>query len=175
MTSSPNYPTAFSEWAPLTAPPRDKLLSNKMKRFSQRVVGLSPRETLCSHADILLKLSRGKDSSKSSKKNKDSKDGTASPSSRDSSNQSPVLTPSSSTSTLNDIRNKPLPPNNAGGSDHSGASQPSNLSNVSQPGVTPDRFGAVGGASSPNGSSASARLPPTVIISPTPGVFHTIS
>lgn len=110
-----------------------------------------------------LQLSRGKDSSKSSKKNKDSKDGTASPSSRDS-NQSPVLTPSSSTSTLNDIRNKPLPSNNGGqGSDHAGASQPSSLSNVTQAGE--DRFGAT----SPNGSSNS-RLPPTVIISPTPGV-----
>ncbi|KAM6521984.1 serine/threonine-protein phosphatase 2A 56 kDa regulatory subunit delta isoform [Fusarium falciforme] len=121
-----------------------------MKRFSQRV------------------LSRGKDSSKSSKKNKDSKDGTASPSSRDS-NQSPVLTPTSSTSTLNDPRNKPLPQNNAGhGSEHGSASQPSNLSNVTQAGNAPDRFGS-GGASSPNGGNANSRLPPTVIISPTPG------
>ncbi|KAK8032433.1 hypothetical protein PG990_002167 [Apiospora arundinis] len=65
-----------------------------MKRFSQRV------------------LSRGKSDSKSSKKNKDSKDGTASPSGSSRETQSPVLTPTSSTSTLNDIRNKPLPPNN---------------------------------------------------------------
>ncbi|KAH7212936.1 phosphatase 2A regulatory B subunit-domain-containing protein [Fusarium oxysporum] len=121
-----------------------------MKRFSQRV------------------LSRGKDPNKSSKKNKDSKDGTASPSSRDS-NQSPVLTPSSSTSTLNDPRNKPLPQNNAGhGGEHGSGSQPSNLSNVTQAGSTPDRF-ATGGASSPNGGSANSRLPPTVVISPTPG------
>jgi hypothetical protein len=118
-----------------------------------------------------IQLSRGKDPNKSSKKNKDSKDGTASPSSRDS-NQSPVLTPSSSTSTLNDPRNKPLPQNNAGhGGEHGSGSQPSNLSNVTQAGSTPDRF-ATGGASSPNGGSASSRLPPTVVISPTPGVSY---
>ncbi|POR31040.1 Serine/threonine-protein phosphatase 2A 56 kDa regulatory subunit delta isoform [Tolypocladium paradoxum] len=128
------------------------LPSGTMKRFSQRV------------------LSRGKDAGKSSKKNKESKDGTASPSSRDSSNQSPVLTPSSSTSTLNDIRNKPLPPNSAGhGGDHGAPNQPSNLSNVAQQGSVPDRFGSMGGASSPNGGNANSRLPPTVVISPTPG------
>ncbi|KAK5993940.1 PP2A B subunit isoform B'-delta [Cladobotryum mycophilum] len=119
-----------------------------MKRFSQRV------------------LSRGKDTSKSSKKNKDSKDGTSSPSSRDSSNQSPVLTPSSSSSTLNDVRNKPLPPNTAGhGGDH-GANQPSNLSNTQQ-GV-PDRFGSLGSNAGPNGGNPNSRMP-TVVISPTPG------
>ncbi|KAF4506741.1 hypothetical protein G6O67_006795 [Ophiocordyceps sinensis] len=124
-----------------------------MKRFSQRV------------------LSRGKDPNKSSKKNKDSKEGTSSPSSRDSSNQSPVLTPSSSTSTLNDIRNKPLPSNNPGhGGDHGGPGQPSNLSNVAQPGTVPERFGSMGGASSPNGGGGgNSKLPPTVVISPTPG------
>ncbi|RDA93029.1 hypothetical protein CP533_0735 [Ophiocordyceps camponoti-saundersi (nom. inval.)] len=124
-----------------------------MKRFSQRV------------------LSRGKDkdSSKSSKKNKDAKDGTSSPSSRDQSNQSPVLTPSSSTSTLNDIRNKPLPPSSAGLGSEPG--QPSNLSTVAQGQQqphAPDRLG-----SSPNGGGggggANSRLPPTVVISPTPG------
>ncbi|GJN75047.1 serine/threonine-protein phosphatase 2A regulatory subunit delta 1 isoform [Purpureocillium lilacinum] len=131
-----------------------------MKRFGQRVGGSFPK----------AQLSRGKDASKSSKKNKDSKDGTSSPSSRDSANQSPVLTPTSSTSTLNDIRNKPLPPNSApGGGDHGAPNQPSNLSNVAQQGSVPDRFGSMGGASSPNGGSANARLPPTVVISPTPG------
>ncbi|KYK57273.1 putative B56-delta regulatory subunit of protein phosphatase 2A [Drechmeria coniospora] len=120
-----------------------------MKRFSQRV------------------LSRGKDAGKSSKKNKDSKDGTSSPSPRDSSNQSPVLTPSSSTSTLNDIRNKPLPPNASHGADHGVLGQPSSLSNITQQGGMPDRFGSMGGASSPNGGN---RMTPTVVISPTPGV-----
>ncbi|KJZ80425.1 hypothetical protein HIM_00275 [Hirsutella minnesotensis 3608] len=121
-----------------------------MKRFSQRV------------------LSRGKDATKSSKKNKESKDGTSSPSSRDSSNQSPVLTPTSSSSTLNDIRNKPLPSNSGHAGDHGVPSQPSNLSNVTQQGSVPERFGSMGGASSPNGGGSS-RLPPTVVISPTPG------
>ncbi|GAB0134405.1 Serine/threonine-protein phosphatase 2A 56 kDa regulatory subunit delta isoform [Epichloe bromicola] len=110
-------------------------------------------------------LARGKDASKSSKKNKDSKDGTSSPSSRDPSNQSPVLTPTSSSTALNDIRNKPLPPN-TGHADHGTASQPSN---AGQQGSNPDRFGPMGGASSPNGGNANPRLPPTVVISPTPG------
>lgn len=108
-------------------------LQDKMKRFSQKV------------------LSRGKDSTKSSKKNKDTKDGTASPSSRDPSTQSPTLTPTSSTTAVNDIRNKPLPPNSTDGLGQSA-------------GV--DRFGAMGANSSPNGNS---RMPPTVVISPTPG------
>ncbi|KFH43656.1 Serine/threonine-protein phosphatase 2A 56 kDa regulatory subunit delta isoform-like protein [Hapsidospora chrysogenum ATCC 11550] len=124
------------------------LESSKMKRFSQRV------------------LSRGKDPSKSSKKNKDSKDGTSSPSSRDPSNQSPVLTPSSSTSTLNDGRNKNAPGNPAGpGGDHT-AGQPSGLSSVVQQGSIPDRFGQ---SDSPNGGNVNPRLPPSVVISPTPG------
>ncbi|KAL7922494.1 putative B56-delta regulatory subunit of protein phosphatase 2A [Trichoderma austrokoningii] len=117
-----------------------------MKRFSQR-------------------LSRGKDAAKSSKKSKDSKDGTSSPSSRDA-NQSPVLTPSSSTSTLNDPRNKPLPPNSTLGGDH-GANQASGLGAAGQQGL--DRFGPMGSASSPNGANAGGRGPPTVVISPTPG------
>ncbi|KJK94714.1 hypothetical protein H633G_01430 [Metarhizium anisopliae BRIP 53284] len=111
-------------------------------------------------------LARGKDASKSSKKNKDSKDGTSSPSSRDSSNQSPVLTPTSSSTTLNDIRNKPLPSSTTGHGDHGVPTQPSN---PGQQGNVPDRFGPMGGASSPNGGNANARLPPTVVISPTPG------
>ncbi|KAM3505488.1 hypothetical protein MY11210_007944 [Beauveria gryllotalpidicola] len=104
-----------------------------MKRFSQKV------------------LSRGKDSTKSSKKNKDNKDGTASPSARDPSTQSPTLTPTSSTTAVNDIRNKPLPPNST--------------DSLGQ-GAGGDRFGAMGANSSPNGNS---RMPPTVVISPTPG------
>ena len=112
-------------------------------------------------------LSRGKDPNKSSKKNRDSsKDGAASPqpggSSRDASNQSPVLTPSSSTSTLNDPRNKPLPPNNGG---PHGADAGQMMQNQGA-----DRF-ALMGSSSPasNGGSTPVRhgqLPPTVIISP---------
>ncbi|KAI0021889.1 protein phosphatase 2A regulatory B subunit-domain-containing protein [Xylariomycetidae sp. FL0641] len=112
-----------------------------MKRFSQKV------------------LSRGKSSdSKSSKKNKDSKDGTASPSSGGSrETQSPNLTPSSSSTALNDIRNKPLPPNNAG-SDPSLGGSPAG-----------DRFGGAGGQQAANGASTPSRqgaLPPTVVISP---------
>jgi len=125
-----------------------------------------------------LQLSRGKDPNKSSKKNKDSKDGTSSPSSiggasRDSSNQSPVLTPSSSASNLSDIRNKPLPPNNAAlGGDHGGGApgQPPHLGSAgaaSNLGV-PDRFSSMPEKTA-NGASTPARhggLPPTVIISP---------
>jgi serine/threonine-protein phosphatase 2A regulatory subunit B' len=114
-------------------------------------------------------LSRGKDSSKSSKKNKDGKDGTASPSNRDPSNQSPALTPSSSTSTLNDGRNKGMAGSSSGaGGDHA-SGQPSGLSNVIQQGDIVDRFGPAGGASSPNGGPSNPRGPPAVVISPTPG------
>ncbi|KAK4127526.1 protein phosphatase 2A regulatory B subunit [Parathielavia appendiculata] len=125
-----------------------------MKRFGARV------------------LSRGKDSSKSSKKNKDSKDGTASPnaSARDS-NQSPVVTPSSSTSTLNDIRNKPLPPNSAAHADHAALAAQAQLGSTGVSPSVPDRFGggAAGQPQGANGGSTPARhgaLPPTVIISP---------
>ncbi|GAB1314939.1 serine/threonine-protein phosphatase 2A 56 kDa regulatory subunit delta isoform [Madurella fahalii] len=124
-----------------------------MKRFGARV------------------LSRGKDSSKSSKKNKDSKDGTASPNaaSRDA-NQSPVLTPSSSSSTLNDIRNKPLPPNSAAHGDHAALTAQAQLGAAGAPGAA-DRFGgSIGGQTQgTNGGSTPVRhgpLPPTVIISP---------
>ncbi|KAK4104888.1 protein phosphatase 2A regulatory B subunit [Parathielavia hyrcaniae] len=125
-----------------------------MKRFGARV------------------LSRGKDSSKSSKKNKDSKDGTASPNAppRDS-NQSPVVTPSSSTSTLNDIRNKPLPPNNAAHADHAALAAQAQLGSTGVSPGAPDRFGGgvAGQPQAANGGSTPARhgaLPPTVIISP---------
>ncbi|KAK4138652.1 protein phosphatase 2A regulatory B subunit [Trichocladium antarcticum] len=111
-------------------------------------------------------LSRGKDSSKSSKKNKDSKDGTASPNtaSRDT-NQSPAVTPSSSTSTLN----KPLPPNSAAHADHLAAQGQLGITGASP--SAPDRFGGgIGGQSqAANGANTPVRhgpLPPTVIISP---------
>ena len=115
----------------------------------------------------MLQLSRGKSDSKSSKKNKDSKDGTASPSSTAGrETQSPNLTPSSSTSTLNDPRMKPLPPNNSGliGGDTA-------MQNQGTPAGTgaSDRFGGMGPQQSPNGAATPSRhgaLPPTVVISP---------
>ncbi|KAK4217077.1 phosphatase 2A regulatory B subunit-domain-containing protein [Rhypophila decipiens] len=128
-----------------------------MKRFSQRV------------------LSRGKDP-KSSKNKKDGKDGTASPNSANSSrdaNQSPVLTPSSSTSTLNDIRNnKPLPPTNPALGEHGNVAIPGQgqMSSPGQmPGAAPDRFMSLGGsgqAANGGGTPRHGTLPPTVIISP---------
>ncbi|KAI3321750.1 protein phosphatase 2A regulatory B subunit [Xylariaceae sp. AK1471] len=124
-----------------------------MKRFSQRV------------------LSRGK-GDKPSKKNKDSKDGTASPSSSASrETQSPVLTPSSSTTTLNDSRNKPLPPNNGGsiGGDPTMQNQASHGSPAAGSSAGQDRFGPMGPQQSPNGALTPSRhgsLPPTVVISP---------
>ncbi|KAH7318184.1 phosphatase 2A regulatory B subunit-domain-containing protein [Stachybotrys elegans] len=115
-------------------------------------------------------LSRGRgDQTKGNKKNKDNKDGTASPSSRDS-NQSPTLTPTSSSSNLTDGRNKSLPSNAGGhGGDHGAPGQPAGLTNAAQPGEASDRFGGMGNAASPKGSSSNPRLPPTVVISPTPG------
>jgi serine/threonine-protein phosphatase 2A regulatory subunit B' len=94
-------------------------------------------------------------------------------------NQSPAVTPSSSSSTLaNDIRNKPLPPNNAGflSNEHgSGAGQQSaQLSALGSQGNTPDRLGA----SAQNGSSTPNRLgsiPPTVVVSPSPMVRTCVS
>ncbi|KAJ2901680.1 putative serine threonine protein phosphatase 2a protein [Zalerion maritima] len=119
-------------------------------------------------------LSRGKDKDPNkSKKNKDNKDGTASPSpgARDASNQSPNLTPSSSSSTLNDIRNKPLPPNSTLASDHGALPGQSQLGNMASGSAVPDRFNSMGGQpAGPNGASTPSRhggsLPPTVIISP---------
>ncbi|KAK7731711.1 serine/threonine-protein phosphatase 2A 56 kDa regulatory subunit delta isoform [Cytospora paraplurivora] len=115
-----------------------------MKRFSQRV------------------LSRGKDPNKTSKK-KDSKDGTASPN-RDPQSQSPAVTPSSSSSTVNDIRNKPLPPNNAGAhGQEQGAVGPSPLGNMG----SASGSGSFGESTqSANGTQRGGALPPTVIISP---------
>ncbi|KEZ39096.1 Protein phosphatase 2A regulatory B subunit [Scedosporium apiospermum] len=123
-----------------------------MKRFSQKV------------------LSRGKDPNKSSKKNKEPKDGTASPASSRDSNQSPVQTPSSSTSTLNDIRNKPLPPSNAGfrPGDHNAANQQAPQLPALGVQSSPDRLA---GSAATNGQGTPSRhgaLPPTVIVSPSP-------
>lgn len=148
---------------------------SKMKRFTKVVRHHHYRRlTLTLTITNFSQLSRGKDPSRSSKKNKESKDGTASPqsNSRDSANQSPSVTPSSSTSNLTDPRNKALPPNAAGVAGDHAAGQPSNLSNVVQQGSLPDRFGPAGGASSPNNGNVNARLPPAVIISPTPGVRY---
>lgn len=126
-------------------------------------------------------LSRAKDPNKASKsKNKESKDGTSSPSqsmgSREAA-QSPVATPSSSTTALNDSRNKPLPPNDGGlaNATHSSAAlQPQSGSiNSLNPGQNtlgaPDRFNAMGGSPSAGGPGTPNRhgqLPPSVIISP---------
>ena len=150
-----------SSWAPLVAHRREAVVI-KDEAFRRQSRKSGRMRASRRDADfVLVQLARGKDASKSSKKNKDNKDGTASPnaSARDS-NQSPVLTPSSSTSTLNDIRNKPLPPNNAAHADH--AAQVGNAG--ANAGV--DRFpGQPQGA---NGSTPARHgpLPPTVIISP---------
>lgn len=126
--------------------------------------------------DAAPQLRAGKDPNKA-KKNKDGKDGTSSPSSssgtgRDS-NASPVLTPSSSTSTLNDLRNKPLPPNSAAlAAEHASQgipSQPPQLGSLN-PAQGSDRFSGLGApGQAPNGGNTPVRhgpLPPTVIISP---------
>ncbi|KAI1266704.1 phosphatase 2A regulatory B subunit-domain-containing protein [Xylariaceae sp. FL1019] len=125
-------------------------MTYSMKRFSQRVVSLS----------------RGKSDSKSSKNKKDGKDGTASPSGASRETQSPSLTPTSSTSTLNnDPRMKPLPPNSsgaAGGDPAQGQGSPAGGA------AGGDRFGGMG-TQPQNGSGTPSRLnalPPTVVISP---------
>lgn len=122
-----------------------------------------------------MQLSRGKDN-KSSKKNKDSKDGTASPNAA-ATNQSPVVTPSSSTSTLNDIRNKPLPPNSVSHADHAALVAQAQLGNNGANAGGQDRFNTGGPGQGANGGGTPARhgpLPPTVIISPSAPVRLTI-
>jgi serine/threonine-protein phosphatase 2A regulatory subunit B' len=127
-------------------------------------------------------LSRSKDPNKSSKsKNKEHKDGASSPSqpgsSRDAAH-SPIVTPSASTTSLNDPRNKPLPPND-GGAANSGHTvspppqQPSSLStlNTNQHGLpVADRFNSMGATSPSGGGQGTPNrhqiLPPSVIISP---------
>ncbi|CZR69070.1 probable serine/threonine protein phosphatase 2A [Phialocephala subalpina] len=125
-------------------------------------------------------LSRAKDPNKSSKsKNKgESKDGTSSPSQSNSAReaaQSPITTPSSSTTTLNDPRNKPLPPNDGGASNantSSPALQPQSGSiNSLNPGHIggQDRFNGMSGgppAGGPGTPNRHGQLPPSVIISP---------
>ncbi|KAH7374196.1 phosphatase 2A regulatory B subunit-domain-containing protein [Cadophora sp. MPI-SDFR-AT-0126] len=117
-------------------------------------------------------LSRAKDPNKSSKsKNKESKDGTSSPSQAGSSReaaQSPITTPSSSTTALNDPRNKPLPPND-GGATNASSLAPQQANSLNPGHVAPDRFNAMGGGSpSAGGPGTPSRhgLPPSVIISP---------
>lgn len=121
-------------------------------------------------------LSRTKDPSKSKSKNKESKDGTSSPSqsvtSRES-GQSPVATPSSSTSNLNDLRNKPLPANDGAGSASSSPAQQPQSGSISSlnPGHTlgsQDRFnvGSSPGGGAPGTPNRHGQLPPSVIISP---------
>ncbi|KFY09606.1 hypothetical protein V491_08073 [Pseudogymnoascus sp. VKM F-3775] len=136
----------------------------KMKGFRQRVHD---------------QLSRSKDPNKSSKKNKDPKDGTSSPSASGSSReagQSPSVTPSASTTSLNDPRNKPLPAGDSGtpvaGHTASPLLAPANSLNGGQHGALPaaDRFNSLG-SSSPGGTTPGTPnrhpiLPPSVIISP---------
>ncbi|KAH0565407.1 Serine/threonine-protein phosphatase 2A 56 kDa regulatory subunit delta isoform [Trichoglossum hirsutum] len=127
-------------------------------------------------------LSRAKDSNKSSKK-KDSNSGTSSPSSQSSSAgaghaQTPASsnhpTPTSSTTTLNDSRNKPLPPNEngpAGGGSHtSQASAQAPFLGPMSTSLTQHHIGNIGAPGVLGGSSGPARhgghLPPSVIISP---------
>lgn len=139
-------------------------------RISSELAWTPPQVVVANNA-FFSQLSRGKGDSKSSKKNKDSKDGTASPSSSAGrETQSPNLTPSSSTSTLNDPRMKPLPPNNGGsiGGDPAMQSQGSHGSPAGSSGAS-DRFGSLSSQQSPNGAVTPSRhgtLPPTVVISP---------
>ncbi|KAG9245943.1 phosphatase 2A regulatory B subunit-domain-containing protein, partial [Calycina marina] len=123
-------------------------------------------------------LSRAKDTGKSSKsKNKEAKDGAASPSQASGSKeatQSPTTTPSSSTTALNDSRNKPLPQTD-GGARIASVPQPQSGSIGSlNPGQStlgsPDRFNAMGSglpsAGGPGTPNRHDTLPPSVIISP---------
>ncbi|KAM3078204.1 serine/threonine-protein phosphatase 2A 56 kDa regulatory subunit delta isoform [Clarireedia jacksonii] len=113
-------------------------------------------------------LSRTKDPNKSKSKNKESKDGTSSPSQSNSQNaaQSPAVTPSSSSTTLNDLRNKPLPPNDGGASGSAGSTvQPQQNSTLNTM-VAQDRFNTGGGTSSPGTPNRHGSLPPSVVISP---------
>ncbi|CAG8952955.1 hypothetical protein HYFRA_00007671 [Hymenoscyphus fraxineus] len=117
-------------------------------------------------------LSRTKDPKSKSKK--ESKDGTSSPSQAGSSRdqgQSPVATPSSSTTTLNDPRNKPLPTNDgvASNAGSSPAAQPQ--TGLSPGAVAPDRFNTTmnvspSKSSTPGTPNRHHQLPPSVVISP---------
>jgi hypothetical protein len=79
------------------------------------------------------------------------------------------LTPSSSTSTLNDIRNKPLPPNSVSHADHAALLAQAQAGNNGANAGGQDRFNTGGPGQGANGGGTPARhgpLPPTVIISP---------
>ncbi|KAI9798643.1 MAG: Serine/threonine-protein phosphatase 2A 56 kDa regulatory subunit delta isoform [Piccolia ochrophora] len=131
-------------------------------------------------------LSRAKDSNKSSRK-KDSSSGTSSPSQGASGSgqghsgspaSSTYTTPVSSTSTLVDHRNKPLPPgeNGPSNSSHANAAHPGQSSSLgtmgqSQPLIPQQHnMGGLGaaGSSGPPGtpSRQGGPLPPSVIVSP---------
>ncbi|PQE15872.1 phosphatase 2A regulatory B subunit protein [Rutstroemia sp. NJR-2017a BVV2] len=130
----------------------------------------------------MLSLSRTKDPNKSKSKNKESKDGTSSPSQSNSQNaaQSPAVTPSSSSTTLNDLRNKPLPPNDGAASNSAGSAAQSQQNSTLNTTVAPDRFNTGGGSPSPGTPNRHGALPPSVVISPSaphippPGATETI-
>ncbi|PQE29741.1 phosphatase 2A regulatory B subunit protein [Rutstroemia sp. NJR-2017a WRK4] len=113
-------------------------------------------------------LSRTKDPNKSKSKNKESKDGTSSPSQSNSQNaaQSPAVTPSSSSTTLNDLRNKPLPPNDGAASNSAGSAAQSQQNPTLNTMVAQDRFNTGGGSPSPGTPNRHGALPPSVVISP---------
>ncbi|PQE03183.1 phosphatase 2A regulatory B subunit protein [Rutstroemia sp. NJR-2017a BBW] len=113
-------------------------------------------------------LSRTKDPNKSKSKNKESKDGTSSPSQSNSQNaaQSPAVTPSSSSTTLNDLRNKPLPPNDGAASNSAGSAAQSQQNSALNTTVAQDRFNTGGGSPSPGTPNRHGALPPSVVISP---------
>ncbi|TGO53119.1 hypothetical protein BOTNAR_0304g00130 [Botryotinia narcissicola] len=113
-------------------------------------------------------LSRSKDPNKTkSKKGESSKDGTSSPSQSNSqgAGQSPAVTTSSSSTTLNDLRNKPLPPND--GTSSSGVVEQPPLNPAALGAMSaPDRFNTGGGSPSPRTPNRHGALPPSVVISP---------
>ncbi|KAF5870753.1 putative serine threonine protein phosphatase 2a protein [Botrytis fragariae] len=113
-------------------------------------------------------LSRSKDPNKTkSKKGESSKDGTSSPSQSNSqgAGQSPAVTPSSSSTTLNDLRNKPLPPNDGTSSSGVVVQPPLNPAALGAMSA-PDRFNTGGGSPSPGTPNRHGALPPSVVISP---------
>ncbi|KAG4030191.1 hypothetical protein MFRU_013g02110 [Monilinia fructicola] len=112
-------------------------------------------------------LSRTKDPNKSKSKKGESKDGTSSPSQSNSreAGQSPAVTPSSSSTTLNDLRNKPLPPNDGTSSSAGPTAQPP-LNPALNTMSAPDRFNTAGGSPSPGTPNRHGALPPSVVISP---------
>ncbi|RAL66380.1 hypothetical protein DID88_006073 [Monilinia fructigena] len=112
-------------------------------------------------------LSRTKDPNKSKSKKGESKDGTSSPSQSNSreAGQSPAVTPSSSSTTLNDLRNKPLLSNDGTSSSAGPTAQPP-LNPALNTMSTADRFNTGGGSPSPGTPNRHGALPPSVVISP---------